>query len=129
MPKFQEAGSTLRVGFALSKWRHFDSVFLLRGRFVLLSIVPRKIFKAVIAIVSDSFFALLDLNFYEWICRHYMNLFWKFPFTNKTLLHSKTAILNFYCSLGIVLLIRSIETKPQRTIYCTVMPSQDETHS
>ena len=39
MSKFQEAGSILRVGFALSKGPHFDSVYLLRGRFVLLSIV------------------------------------------------------------------------------------------
>ena len=39
MSKFQEAGIFLRLGFALSKWPHFDSVCLLRGRFVLLSIV------------------------------------------------------------------------------------------
>ena len=39
MSKFQEAGSISRVGLALSKWPHFDSVYLLRGRFVLLSIV------------------------------------------------------------------------------------------
>ena len=37
--KVQEAGSILRVGFALSKWPHFDGVYLLRGQFVLLWIV------------------------------------------------------------------------------------------
>ena len=40
--KFQEATSILRLGFALSKWSHFDSVYLPRGRFVLLSIVDSK---------------------------------------------------------------------------------------
>ena len=39
MSKFQEADSFLRVGFALSKWPHFDSVYLLSGPFALLLIV------------------------------------------------------------------------------------------
>ena len=39
MPKFQEAGSILRVGFALSKCPHFDSVYLLDWPFALLLIV------------------------------------------------------------------------------------------
>ena len=33
LSKFQEACSILRVGSAQSKWPHFDSVYLLRGRF------------------------------------------------------------------------------------------------
>ena len=43
MSKFQEAGKILRVGFALSKWPHLDSVYLLRWQFVLLSIVNIQI--------------------------------------------------------------------------------------
>ena len=34
--KNQEASSIFRINFAISKWPHFHSVYLLRGRFVLL---------------------------------------------------------------------------------------------
>ena len=42
MVAVQEASSTLRVYSALSKWPYFDSVYFLRGPFVLLSIVLDK---------------------------------------------------------------------------------------
>ena len=39
--KVQETSSVLRVSFAWSKWPHFKSAYLLRGPFVLLSIVSK----------------------------------------------------------------------------------------
>ena len=38
----EEAGSISSLCFTLSKWWHFNSVYLLRGQFVLLSIVAKK---------------------------------------------------------------------------------------
>ena len=44
MSKYQEAGSILRVGCALSKWPHFDSGYLLGGPFGLHLIVEILLF-------------------------------------------------------------------------------------
>ena len=54
MSKFQEAGSILRVGFALSKWPHFDSVYLLGGPFALLSIVSFDFFEKYSLLSKDN---------------------------------------------------------------------------